>query len=271
MLNVRLNREPITRRASIAAAALFVAVAVLVAGFGVSAQSFSTVSGSIVDQFTRALPGVTLALLNPQNQSKYEIKSDRTGHYEFVGVPPGNYVLTAELPGFATLKREGVVLAGQAFQQNITMQVGTLQETITVVDDGVQRPQVNSARERPRVSPGRLRFLRRHAARRQHSSSHQDAGRPARLPHGHASGHDRARGAHRGRRVRGQRSACRQPGSRSGKRGDQRHQRVGVHADVPGLPADRGPHEGARELRGEVDKRTQPLRHTEKVQSSKFS
>ena len=157
MLNVRLNREPITRRASVAAAALFVAVAVLVAGFGVSAQSFSTVSGSLVDQFTRALPGVTLALSNPQNQSKYEIKSDATGHYEFVGVPPGNYVLTAELPGFATLKREGVVLAGQAFEQNITMQVGTIEETITVVDDGVQRPpQVNSLRDRPRVTPGRL-------------------------------------------------------------------------------------------------------------------
>jgi beta-lactamase regulating signal transducer with metallopeptidase domain len=157
MLNVRLNREPITRRASIAAAALFVAVAVLVAGFGVSAQSFSTVSGSLVDQFTRALPGVTLALSNPQNQSKYEIKSDATGHYEFVGVPPGNYVLTAEHMGFATVKREGVVLAGQAFQQNITMQVGTIEETITIVDDGVQRPpQVNSLRDGPRVSPGRL-------------------------------------------------------------------------------------------------------------------
>jgi len=157
MLNVRLNREPITRRASIAAAALFVAVAVLVAGFGVSAQSFSTVSGSIVDPFTRALPGVTLVLSNPQNQSKYEIKSDRTGHYEFVGVPPGNYALTAELPGFATVKREGVTLAGQAFEQNITMQVGTLEETITVVDDGVQRPpQANSVRERPRAAPGKL-------------------------------------------------------------------------------------------------------------------
>ena len=96
----------------------------LVAGFGVSAQSFSTVSGSIVDPFTRALPSVTLTLSNPQNQSKYEIKSDSTGHYEFVGVPPGNYVLTAEYMGFAAVKREGVVLAGQPFQQNITMQVG---------------------------------------------------------------------------------------------------------------------------------------------------
>lgn len=157
MLNVRLNREPITRPASIAAAALLVAVTVLVAGFGVAAQSFSTVSGSIVDPFTRALPSVTLTLSNPQNQSKYEIKSDATGHYEFVGVPPGHYVLTAESMGFAAVKREGVVLAGQAFQQNITMQVGSLEETITVSDDGVQRPpQANSLRERPRVPPGRL-------------------------------------------------------------------------------------------------------------------
>jgi beta-lactamase regulating signal transducer with metallopeptidase domain len=125
MLNVRLNREPITKRASIAAAALLAAVTVLVAGFGVSAQSFSTVSGSIVDPFTRALPGVTLMLSNPQAQTKYEIKSDATGHYEFVGVPPGSYTLTAEYMGFAAVKREGVALAGQPFQQNIVMQVGS--------------------------------------------------------------------------------------------------------------------------------------------------
>src|SRR5258707_11657532 len=53
MLNVRLNRDPITRSASIAAAILLVAVTVLVAGFGASAQSFSTVSGSIVDPLGR--------------------------------------------------------------------------------------------------------------------------------------------------------------------------------------------------------------------------
>jgi hypothetical protein len=35
--------------------------------------------------------------------------------------------------------------------------VGSIEETITVIDDGVQRPpQGNSLRERPRVAPGRL-------------------------------------------------------------------------------------------------------------------
>ena len=134
MLNVRLNRDPMTRTASAAAAVLLVAVTVLVAGFGVSAQSFSTVSGTLVDQFTRSLPAATVTLANPRSQSKYEIKSDANGRYEFVGVPPGDYILTIESPGFATVKREGVVLSGQPFQQNVTMRVGSLQETITVTD-----------------------------------------------------------------------------------------------------------------------------------------
>jgi beta-lactamase regulating signal transducer with metallopeptidase domain len=153
MLNVRLNREPITRRMSIAAAILLAAVTVFVAGLGVSAQSFSTVSGTLVDPFNRGLAGATVTLVNPQEQSKYEIKSDANGHYEFVGVPPGSYVLTAEQMGFATVKREGVVLTGQPFQQNVTMQVGSLQETITV-DDAPEGPRsIPMVRTAPNFKP----------------------------------------------------------------------------------------------------------------------
>ena len=148
MLNVRLNRDPITRTASMAAAALLVVVTVLVAGFGVSAQTFSTVSGVLVDQFTRGLPAATVTLSNPQAQSKYEIKSDANGRYEFVGVPPGTYMLVIESPGFATVKREGLALSGQPFQQNVTMRVGSLQETITVTD----APDGPRAAPRPRTS-----------------------------------------------------------------------------------------------------------------------
>jgi beta-lactamase regulating signal transducer with metallopeptidase domain len=152
MLNVRLNREPITRRVSIAAAVVLAAVTVLVAGFGASAQSFSTVSGTLVDQFTRGLSGATVTLTNPQQQSKYEIKSDASGHYEFVGVPPGSYILSVEQAGFAAVKREGVVLTGQPFEQNVTMSVGSLQETITVTDapDGPRSiPAVRTSNFKP--------------------------------------------------------------------------------------------------------------------------
>jgi beta-lactamase regulating signal transducer with metallopeptidase domain len=159
MLNAQLNRDPITRSASIAAALVLTAVTVVVAGFGASAQSqFATVSGSIVDQKTRPLPGVTLTLSNPQSQSKYEIKSDPTGHYEFVGLPPGNYVLLFELPGFAALKREGISLSGQSLQLNATMRVGSIEETITVADSEASRqPQtpITAAPRKPGLAPVR--------------------------------------------------------------------------------------------------------------------
>lgn len=153
MLNVRLNREPITRSASIAAAILLAAVTVLVAGFGVSAQTFSTVSGTLFDPLERVLPGATVTLSNAQAQSKYEIKSDRSGRYEFVGVPPGTYGLVAEYPGFSTVKREGIVLTGQPFAQNVVMQVGSIQETITVMDVGLSAAPVVNEAPRPRVRP----------------------------------------------------------------------------------------------------------------------
>ena len=112
---------------------------------------------SLVDPLSRALPGATLTLSNAAAQSKYEIKSDATGHYEFVGVPPGSYALAIESPGFRALKREGIALSGQPFVQNATLQVGSIMETITVADDGIERtPQTSSLRERPRTEPRKL-------------------------------------------------------------------------------------------------------------------
>jgi TonB family protein len=155
MLNARLNRDPMTRSASLAAAVLLVAVTVLVAGFGASAQStFAAVSGSIVDPNGRPISGATLTLSNAQSQSKYEIKSNPDGHYEFVGLPAGNYTLLFEFMGFAMLKREGIALSGQPFQVNAVMQVGSIMETITVSDKVIPRPsETNIVRERPRIAP----------------------------------------------------------------------------------------------------------------------
>jgi len=152
MLNVRLNRDPITRSASLAAVIVLTALTVIVAGFGVSAQSaFATLSGSVVDPNGRPIPGVTLKLSNAQRQSNYEVKSDPTGQYEFVGLPAGTYTLLFETGGFATVKREGIALAGQPFQVNAVMQVGSIMETITVSDQARPlAPQTNSFRQRPR-------------------------------------------------------------------------------------------------------------------------
>jgi hypothetical protein len=144
MLNATLNRDPITRSASITAALVLAVVTVLVAGFGVSAQGeFATVSGSTADQNGRPIKDVRLVLSNAAAQTKNEVRSDASGHYEFVGVPAGSYALMFESIGMSTLKREGLAIAaGQAVQVNGVLRIGTIQETITVTSAPDERPPV---------------------------------------------------------------------------------------------------------------------------------
>jgi hypothetical protein len=72
---------------------------------------------------------------------------------------PAINALLFELPGFATLKREGLSLSGQSLRVDATMQVGSLEETIMVADsEAARQPQApNIAAPRaPRVAPRAL-------------------------------------------------------------------------------------------------------------------
>jgi TonB family protein len=128
MLNTRINRAPMTRATRLGIVAALSAVAIAVA----SAQgAFATFSGTVFDPLNGYLPGVTMTLINTQSGAKHEIRSDRTGHFEFVGLPPGAYSLEAILPGFSVL-RGTLDLTGRDLQRDVTLKVGSLQETITV-------------------------------------------------------------------------------------------------------------------------------------------
>jgi hypothetical protein len=62
--------------------------------------------------------------------------TNERGEYRLINLPPGTFSMTAELTGFATFRREGILLrAGATFQVDVTMQLSTLQETVTVTGD----------------------------------------------------------------------------------------------------------------------------------------
>src|SRR4051812_43730112 len=147
MLNAHANRAPITRAARFTIAAALFAVAVAVA----SAQgAFSTFSGTVFDPLNGFLPGVTMTLTNTQSGAKHEIRSDRTGHFEFVGLPPGAYTLQAILPGFSVLSGT-LDLTGRDVQRDVTLKIGSLEETITVSAPGPNAPAPRpAAAARPR-------------------------------------------------------------------------------------------------------------------------
>lgn len=137
MLNSRLNRRPITPLARVA---IVIAVVIITIPIAALAQaSFSSFSGSVLDPMNGLLPKTTLVLTNTQTQAKYEVRSDQSGRFEFVGLPPSDYLLEVALPGFATL-RGTVTITGEDVSRAIRLNVGELEETITVVSDGGARP-----------------------------------------------------------------------------------------------------------------------------------
>ena len=83
------------------------------------------------------LPGVTVEAASPAIQGGVRtVVTDNAGVYRIVELNPGTYALSFTLPGFSTVRREGIALGGtQVLTIPIDMRVGGLEETITVTGE----------------------------------------------------------------------------------------------------------------------------------------
>ena len=99
-----------------------------------SAQQGSGVAGTVLDDTGGVLPGVTVEVSSPALIEGSRVAfSDGEGRYNVIELVPGTYAVTFTLPGFATIVREGIELtSGFTAQVNADMQVGGIEETITV-------------------------------------------------------------------------------------------------------------------------------------------
>jgi hypothetical protein len=100
------------------------------------AQTSSSLRGYVKDNQGGVLPGVTVTATSPDMITPATGVTDDTGYYRLINLPPGEYAITAELTGFSTYKRDGILLrAAVNFQVDITLSLGTLNETITVTGE----------------------------------------------------------------------------------------------------------------------------------------
>ena len=113
------------------AAVLFVLVAVPAATY---AQQLGTIAGAVRDTSGAVMPGVTVEVASPALIEKVRAAvTDGSGQYTVINLPVGTYNVTFTLPGFNTVKREGIQLpANFTATINAELNVGTLEETITV-------------------------------------------------------------------------------------------------------------------------------------------
>jgi hypothetical protein len=135
-------------RAALIVCALLAASPAFAQGGG--ASSTATITGRVADGSGAVLPGVTVTASSPSMLGTQTAVTNEQGAYRFPAVPPGTYTLTYELPGFNSLRREGIELRlGFTANINVELQVASLQETVTVtgespvIDTSATRVQQN--------------------------------------------------------------------------------------------------------------------------------
>ncbi len=129
MLNPRLSRRPLSVTTRFGSIAAVLAIAVPIALF--AQNRFSTLSGTVMDPSGGLLPGVTVVAVDTTRDARHEVKTNRAGQFELIGLPDGPLVLEATLPGFQKFQQK-LTLDGLDVNRNIMLRVGSLQETITV-------------------------------------------------------------------------------------------------------------------------------------------
>ena len=136
---------------------LLLAVGVALAG----AQSFlGGVRGAVRDA-NGVIPGAQVVLTEQQTSATRTVDTNEVGEYVFNAIPAGTYTIRATLSGFKTFVQTDLRIGTQQFLTlDITLDVGTLEETITVTGT------VRARRDVERVH--------------RHAPQHRDDGRAAR-------------------------------------------------------------------------------------------
>src|SRR5438477_1995629 len=96
-----------------------------------------TLAGTVKDASGAVLPGVTIDATSPVLIEKVRTAStDAAGQYRIESLQPGTYTVTFTLAGFATLKRDDVIVSGTGVVKiDAEMRIGTVAETVTVTGE----------------------------------------------------------------------------------------------------------------------------------------
>jgi hypothetical protein len=102
--------------------------------FAASIVKAQAIGGRVSDSSGAVLPGVRIEVRSPASIEQLRTAvTNGVGQYLIVELKPGTYVVTFTLPGFSTVRREGIELTtGFTAAVNAELKVGDIAETITV-------------------------------------------------------------------------------------------------------------------------------------------
>jgi Carboxypeptidase regulatory-like domain len=124
----------------------FVLLLLMTAGISFAQAGFGTLAGTITDSSGAVVPHATVTLTSPDGIVR-TARTGTAGDYQFTALPVvGGYSLTVTASGFATAKVSGLATSvGTVINQNITLQPGSENQTITVTAAAVEQVQTDTS------------------------------------------------------------------------------------------------------------------------------
>src|ERR1035437_7840236 len=111
----------------------------LLAPNGAWAQDNANINGTVVDSTGALVANAAISLTSPASGQVRRAVSNSAGAYSFPNIGIGTYRLTASAQGFANYTKTDIVVnVAQTLEENITLNVGSQAQTVTVQADALQ-------------------------------------------------------------------------------------------------------------------------------------
>ena len=112
---------------------LFPAAALLTISASLLASPVGSISGIVKDSSGALVQSVKLSLTNTDTNARLSAVTNTSGEFQFLQLPPANYSLIAENPGFKRATVSSIVVqVDQVTHLELTLEVGNVTESVMV-------------------------------------------------------------------------------------------------------------------------------------------
>jgi len=154
---MNLLRHRLLPSSSVLWVLLFTLAGACLGSFAKAQGTTAQIVGKVVDQTGSVIPNVTIDVQNTGTGLGRTVTSSGSGEYVIPSLPVRSYSLKTVATGFKTYSQSGIILeGGQQARVDITLQIGSISETVQVSAQAVQ-VDTSSATLRTEVDAPRLK------------------------------------------------------------------------------------------------------------------
>ncbi len=116
------------------------------AAYAQAQASTADLIGTVVDPTGAIIPGASITVKSPTTGINRTTTSNDSGAYQFIGLPPGTYNVTATAPTFKSVSIPNItVTVGQRAELTIPLEIGTEDIVVTVGVGDIQLVETTSS------------------------------------------------------------------------------------------------------------------------------